>query len=101
MSLDGTVYSVRLVEMSLQEITFDSNEQVVWPQSIGDHALPIVDGVLVLHDATFPRSIKECSRILGECYQIPGTYVVVSWIVSFQFLLHPGNRYVELSRLPI
>lgn len=77
MSLEGVVYVVRLLEISLQEITFDGSEHLVWPQSLDDQALPIIDGVIVLHDVTNPSSITECSRILSECYPILGSCVVV------------------------
>ncbi|KAL2218807.1 ras guanyl-nucleotide exchange factor RasGEF [Thermoascus aurantiacus ATCC 26904] len=78
MSLEGVVYVVRLLEISLQEITFDGSEHLVWPQSLDDQALPIIDGVIVLHDVTNPSSITECSRILNALAKSALPFVCVS-----------------------
>lgn len=66
MSLDGTVYMVRLLEISLDDISFDTNGSVIWPRTSDDNNLPPVDGALILHDVTSPGGIIEASRLLSK-----------------------------------
>ncbi|RHZ44013.1 putative Ras guanyl-nucleotide exchange factor RasGEF [Aspergillus thermomutatus] len=65
MSLDGTVYLVRLVEISTKEITVGSNGELEWPRISTDATSPkVIDGVLVLHDVTQPASLSELTGLL-------------------------------------
>ncbi|PKX94808.1 putative Ras guanyl-nucleotide exchange factor RasGEF [Aspergillus novofumigatus IBT 16806] len=65
MSLDGTVYLVRFVEISTKEITVGSNGELEWPRIGNDAASPkVIDGVLVLHDVTQPESLSELTGLL-------------------------------------
>lgn len=66
MSLDGTVYLVRFVEISTKEITVGSNGELAWPRIGNDVTSPkVIDGVLVLHDVTQPESLSELTVLLG------------------------------------
>ncbi|KAM0094727.1 hypothetical protein ACP6JD_001795 [Aspergillus fumigatus] len=65
MSLDGTVYLVRFVEISTKEITVGSNGELAWPRIGNDVTSPkVIDGVLVLHDVTQPESLSELTGLL-------------------------------------
>lgn len=64
MSLDGTVYLVRLLEIDTLEISIGSNGEIQWPKLGGDSP-PSVDGVLVLHDVTQPGSLSNIKGLLG------------------------------------
>lgn len=64
MSLDGTVYLVRLMEIDTLEISIGSNGEVNWPL-LGNDSPPTVDGVLVLLDMTQPASFPEFTELLG------------------------------------
>jgi hypothetical protein len=66
MSLDGTIYVVRLLEIALDEISFDKSGQVVWPQCSDDQDVPVVNGALVLHEVASPDGIIEASQFLGK-----------------------------------
>ncbi|KAL1854610.1 hypothetical protein Plec18167_003273 [Paecilomyces lecythidis] len=77
MSLDGTVYMVRLLETALDSVSFDTNGRVVWPRSSDDTNLPPVDGALVLHDVTSPGGIIESSRLLDALSKSSIPYVLV------------------------
>ncbi|KAJ9299092.1 hypothetical protein DTO271G3_3334 [Paecilomyces variotii] len=77
MSLDGTVYMVRLLEIALDDISFDTNGRVVWPRTSDDNNLPPVDGALILHDVTNPSSIIEASRLLSALTKSSIPYVLV------------------------
>ncbi|PYH44321.1 putative Ras guanyl-nucleotide exchange factor RasGEF [Aspergillus saccharolyticus JOP 1030-1] len=65
MSLDGTVYLVRLLEIDTLEISIGSNGEVQWPRLGGDTP-PSVDGVLVLHDVTQPGSLSTIKELLAS-----------------------------------
>ncbi|KAJ9253229.1 hypothetical protein DTO207G8_4236 [Paecilomyces variotii] len=77
MSLDGTVYMVRLLEISLDDISFDTNGSVIWPRTSDDNNLPPVDGALILHDVTSPGGIIEASRLLSALTKSSIPYVLV------------------------
>ena len=64
MSLDGIVYMVRLLEMSLDAISIIDKRKITWPKTIGANEMPEVDGVLVLYDVMNQESIAEVPEIL-------------------------------------
>lgn len=64
MSLDGSVYLVRLLEISSKEIVRDSKGPL-WPRFGSDPSPPKVDGALVLHDTTQPAICSEIANLLG------------------------------------
>ncbi|KAL2821365.1 ras guanine nucleotide exchange factor domain-containing protein [Aspergillus cavernicola] len=63
MSLDGTVYVVRLLEVHADEISLGSNGRLKWPR-LGNDSPPTVDGALLLHSATHPAAQPEMLRML-------------------------------------
>lgn len=67
MSLDGTVYVVRLVEVHANEVSPGSNGKLRWPR-LGNDALPSVDGALLIHDTMRPSAQSETSKMLGLRY---------------------------------
>lgn len=72
MSLDGTVYLVRFVEISTKEITVGSNGELEWPRIGNDATSPkVIDGVLVLHDVSQPESLSELTGLLGMFHGVP------------------------------
>lgn len=74
MSLDGIIYLVRLLEISMEEIIIDDDRKVRWPRIVSDRNMPSVDGVLVLYDVTNPESIQGVPEILGKCCSEPVHY---------------------------
>ncbi|CEJ54122.1 hypothetical protein PMG11_00444 [Penicillium brasilianum] len=85
MSLDGSVYIVRLLEIDLKQVTFDQDLNIVWPGVNKDSGSPIVDGVLLLYDATQPERLEKtieladalddttvpCVLVACKCDQLP------------------------------
>lgn len=65
MSLDGSVYMVRLLEVDLRQVFVDENNVIVWPQLEKDSAPPMIDGVLLLHDATRSASFDDSRELIG------------------------------------
>lgn len=72
MSLDGSVYMVRLLEIDLKQVVIDQDKQIIWPRLGRDNAAPIVDGVLLLHDSTRPEKLSETSELTGTFNSSPG-----------------------------
>ncbi|KAJ5788558.1 Guanine-nucleotide dissociation stimulator CDC25 [Penicillium paradoxum] len=64
MSLDGTVYLVRLLEVDLTRIQFDEDKRILWPHTGSDISRPVIDGVLVLHDATKPDRLSLTTNLI-------------------------------------
>ena len=64
MSLDGSVYLVRLLEIGSKEIICDPKGPI-WPRFGNDPSPPSIDGVLVLHDTTQPATFTEIVNLLG------------------------------------
>lgn len=64
MSLDGTVYLVRLLEIGTKEIHIGSQGEIVWPR-LDQESPPTIDGVLVLHDVTQPAGLSRITDLLG------------------------------------
>lgn len=65
MSLDGSIYMVRLLEIDLKQVTFNRDGQVIWPRMGGDNSATIVDGALLLHDSTQPDKLAETAELTG------------------------------------
>jgi hypothetical protein len=64
MSLDGTVYVVRLLKVHASEISLSDDGKLKWPRLANDSPA-LVDGVLLLHDASRPTTRLETLRIIG------------------------------------
>ncbi len=64
MSLDDVVYTVRLVEMSLDDIDRIDHDRIKWPRSLDGLEVPHVDGVLALYDVTHQESFDQIPEIL-------------------------------------
>jgi hypothetical protein len=67
MCFGGAIYAVSLLEIATQETSLNGDRRIVWPRSVGDKQLPILDGALVLYDATNPNSVLESSRLISKC----------------------------------
>ncbi|KAL3472887.1 ras guanine nucleotide exchange factor domain-containing protein [Aspergillus californicus] len=77
MSLDGTVYVVRLLEVHADEISQGSNGMFKWPL-LGNDSPPTVNGALVLHDATRPTSELETLRMIDILTAASVPFVLVA-----------------------
>lgn len=73
MSLDGSVYVVRLLEIDLRQVTFNEDQSIAWPRLEKGNAAPIVDGVLLLHDATQPDKFSEATSLIGMLGSSPSS----------------------------
>lgn len=65
MSLNGSIYNVRLLEIDLNQVSFDRDRRIIWPRMEKESAAPNVDGVLLLHDSTQPGKLAETAELTG------------------------------------
>ncbi|KAF9883792.1 hypothetical protein FE257_002776 [Aspergillus nanangensis] len=77
MSLDGSLYIVRLVEIEAKEITVGPDGTVEWPH-LGNESPLIVDGALVIHDVTQPSSLSELTSFLDSLTESSFPFVLVA-----------------------
>ena len=66
MSLDGAVYTVRLLEIDIEKVKIDDSNDILWPCLGEELSAPIIDGVLLLYDATQPDKLNEATHIIGR-----------------------------------
>ena len=69
MSVDGQIYVVRLFELGFDQVEFGGNDEddgIVWPEELGDLALPRIDGALTLYDVTNQKSLAEVPGVLSK-----------------------------------
>lgn len=65
MSLEGTVYIVRLLEIGTKKIKFNHTGRIIWPLLGKDALSASIDGVLLLHDASQPDSFSQTTNLVG------------------------------------
>ncbi|KAJ5187603.1 hypothetical protein N7449_010597 [Penicillium cf. viridicatum] len=66
MSLNGSVYIVHLMEVDLNQVQFDQDKKIIWPRTGRDKSTPVIDGVLVLHDATKPDRLSLTTNLIDS-----------------------------------
>ncbi|GAB7322496.1 hypothetical protein MBLNU13_g03429t1 [Cladosporium sp. NU13] len=62
---DGTLYRIRLLEISIDDVEIDDDDTVSWPDSVGDKMMPHIDGVLTLYDVADRESIEDVPETLA------------------------------------
>lgn len=66
MSLNGSVYIVHLMEVDLTQVQFDQDKKIIWPRTGRDKSTPVIDAVLVLHDATKPDRLSLTTNLIDS-----------------------------------
>lgn len=75
MSLEGVIYLVRLLEISMEDVGLSKSGRIAWPPSTGDQVMPTVDGVLMLYDVTESKTAAGFPSVLSKfCRYIPDTH---------------------------
>lgn len=70
--MDGTVYVVRLIEMSYGDLDLDEDRCMCWPDTIQNTPVPHIDGAFTLYDITVKDSLIQVPETLGERSQKSG-----------------------------
>lgn len=63
---DGTLYRIRLLEISIDDVDIDEDDTVSWPDSVADRMMPHIDGVLTLYNVADRDSLEDVPDTLGE-----------------------------------
>ncbi|KAJ9664884.1 hypothetical protein H2201_004936 [Coniosporium apollinis] len=67
LSLDGSTYVVRLIELQLDDLDIDDNEPLQWPSTIDDDmTMPRIDGALTLYDVMDKDSLGQVPGALNQ-----------------------------------
>ncbi|KAL4806870.1 ras guanine nucleotide exchange factor domain-containing protein [Aspergillus unguis] len=88
MSLDGTVYVVRLVEVHANEVSPGSNGNLRWPL-LGNDTPASIEGALLLHDTTRPTAHSETLKMLDIFAAASVPFVLVATNCDIQTLDGP------------
>jgi hypothetical protein len=73
-SLEGATSVLRLIELPIHEVGMTINQEIGWPERVGDQAMPRIDGALVLYDVTNQGSIAQVPSMLGEFIKLGSFY---------------------------
>lgn len=66
MSIDGEEYTVRLIELPLEELDFDDESRIGWPTTADHRPFPPVDGVLTLYNVMDKDSLSLVPETLRK-----------------------------------
>lgn len=73
-SIEGTDYLVRMLELPVDEVDIDNDDLTVsWPETIEDKVMPKIDGALTLYDVKDQGSLESIPEMLSECH-LPLSY---------------------------
>ena len=68
---DGTLYRIRLLEISIDDVDIDDDDTVSWPASVADRMMPHIDGVLTLYNVADRTSLEDVPETLGKLVACP------------------------------
>ena len=67
-SLEGVISVLRLLEVPLGDVTVSAEQDLSWPETVGDQTTPPVDGALVLYDVMNQDSLTRIPNVLSEYF---------------------------------
>ncbi|KAF2803465.1 ras GEF [Mytilinidion resinicola] len=91
MAIDGSIYIVRLLELSFSEINIGERDCINWPETIDDLATPRIDGAITIYDVTNAKSLERVPEILNA---LSITYLPYL-LVACKCDNHPVHREVD------
>lgn len=68
--LNGTIYSVRLVELQFEDISIGTDNRIRWPDTVEGTPIPRIDGAFTLYDVMNRDSLAQVPEMLSECGRI-------------------------------
>ncbi|KAF2143266.1 uncharacterized protein K452DRAFT_297029 [Aplosporella prunicola CBS 121167] len=91
MSVDGTVYTVRLLEIPFADVNIEHDDRLVWPDTIDGQAAPRIDGALMLYDVMNQESLAQVPGMLNVVHKTALPCVLVGCKCDN----HPAHRQVD------
>lgn len=65
MTIDGTPYIVRFLEMTFNDVHVGDRSIIKWPETIHDFATPRMDAAVTLYDVTRHESLGKVPEMLS------------------------------------
>jgi hypothetical protein len=65
MTIDGTPYIVRFLEMTFNDVHVGDRSIIKWPETIQDFATPRMDAAVTLYDVTNHESLGKVPEMLS------------------------------------
>ncbi|KAJ4297702.1 hypothetical protein N0V90_005597 [Kalmusia sp. IMI 367209] len=69
MTIDGGLYLVRFLEMSINDVQIRDHTCIGWPETVEDVVTPRIDGAVTIYDVTSDKSLARVPEILGQNLQ--------------------------------
>ncbi|KAE9992368.1 hypothetical protein EG327_009322 [Venturia inaequalis] len=91
MSIDGSVYVVRLIELSFNELDLDDESRICWPDSVNGASIPYIDGAFTLYDVMNKESLVQVPETLQGIYNASIPFILVACKCDFP----PSHRHVD------
>lgn len=66
MSLEGRVFLINLIELSLEDVEVSEDREIQWPDVPGNLDLSRVDGIVALYDVTRQESLSRIPNLLSK-----------------------------------
>ena len=79
---DGTLYRIRLLEISIDDVDIDDDDTVSWPASVADRMMPHIDGVLTLYNVADRSSLEDVPETLGELPACPTKALHIPHVIT-------------------
>lgn len=70
MTIDGGLYVVRFLEMSINDVQVRDQNSINWPDTLEDQLTPRIDGAITIYDVTSEQSLARVPEILGQDLQL-------------------------------
>ncbi|KAF1991343.1 ras GEF [Aulographum hederae CBS 113979] len=91
MSIDGSIYTVRLLEVPFDDLEVEEDNTISWPDTLDDLAMPQIDGVLTLYDVMDKDSLGDVPEILNALNKSSLPFLLVACKCDH----HPSHRQVD------
>ncbi|KAF2866100.1 ras guanine nucleotide exchange factor domain-containing protein [Massariosphaeria phaeospora] len=91
MAIDGTYYIVRFIEICFTDVHIGDRNNIKWPETIDDLAMPRVDGAVTVYDVTSEDSLKRVPEMLNVLSKSNLPFVLVACKCD----QHPAHREVD------
>ncbi|KAF1808577.1 ras GEF [Eremomyces bilateralis CBS 781.70] len=91
MPLEGDVYTVRLVELEFDDIEFDDDDRISWPETYDDVKMPTIHGALILYDVMNKESLVDVPDVLKAMHKASIPFLLVSCKCDN----HPALREID------
>lgn len=66
MTIDGGLYAVRFLEMSISDVQIRDRNCIEWPEAVDDMVTPRIDGAITIYDVTSDKSLARVPEVLGQ-----------------------------------